>query len=181
MWSSQPHCIDSPSQFFQRSLLTCPLALKAFLEKFDLSLNQFTKMLPIHISQLSELRILNLSCNDFSGSISLAFGMLPKLEALFFHGNSLSGPFPMFVRNLEYLTNFTIASNCLCPREIPIELGNLKQLQVLGLDNCNLVGGIQKFLGNLTKLRSLDILQNHLSGIILTFMGNLTQLKSLCL
>ncbi|XP_059068454.1 receptor-like protein kinase HSL1 [Cryptomeria japonica] len=159
---------------FPRALLHCK-----GLHKLDLSSNHFAGTLPSRISELSELRELNLSFNAFSGSIPQAFGMLPKLEALFFHDNSLSGPFPNFVGNLKSLKNLTFDNNPLRPSVLPTELGNLKKLQQLWLQNCSLVGRIPTFLGNLTQLEELDLSWNHLSGAIpasLMALENLTLL-----
>ncbi|GLJ48951.1 hypothetical protein SUGI_1032800 [Cryptomeria japonica] len=151
------------------------------LQKLDLSSNKFSGTLPSRISELSELRELNLAHNAFSGPIPPAFGMLPNLEALFFHKNSLSGPFPNFVGNLKSLKNLTFDNNPLRLGVLPTELGNLKQLQQLWLQNCSLLGRIPTFLGNLTQLEELDLSLNHLSGEIPTSLMALSNLTDLFL
>ncbi|GLJ48960.1 hypothetical protein SUGI_1033020, partial [Cryptomeria japonica] len=73
-------------------------------------------MLPSHISELSELRVLNLAYNAFSGPIPLALEMITKLKVLFINLN------PNFVGNLVSLKNFRIGGNRLCPGVVPTEL-----------------------------------------------------------
>ncbi|GLJ18356.1 hypothetical protein SUGI_0324860 [Cryptomeria japonica] len=107
-----------------------------YMHKLDLSSNYFAGTLPTRISKLSKLRILNLPNNSFSGSIPPAFGMVAKPESLFFHENSLSGEFPNFFGELKSLKNLTFDNNPLRPGVLPTELGNLKQLQQLWLQNC---------------------------------------------
>ncbi|XP_057870642.2 receptor-like protein kinase HSL1 [Cryptomeria japonica] len=161
---------------FPRGLLYCKR-----LHKLDLSSNHFSGTLPTRISELSDLKELNLAGNSFSGSIPPAFGMLRKLEALFFSENSLNGEFPKFVGNLKSLKNLTFDNNPLHPGVISSELGNLKQLQQLWLQNCSLLGGIPTFLGNLTQLEELDLSLNNLSGEIPTSLMALSNLTHLFL
>ena len=64
---------------------------------------------------------------------------------------------------------------------LPAELGNLTNLQELGLYNNQLSGSIPTELGNLTNLTSLILSSNQLSGFIPTELCNLTNLTALSL
>ncbi|MDM8559109.1 right-handed parallel beta-helix repeat-containing protein [Candidatus Parabeggiatoa sp. HSG14] len=59
---------------------------------------------------------------------------------------------------------------------IPVELGNLTELENLSLNKNNLVGNIPHELGNLTKLSTLHLYKNYLSGNIPHELGNLPNL-----
>ena len=61
--------------------------------------------------------------------------------------------------------------------EIPAELANLTNLQVLSLSKNTLSGEIPAELANLTNLEGLDLLQNELSGEIPEELGNLANLE----
>ena len=62
---------------------------------------------------------------------------------------------------------------------IPPELGDLTNLEWLGLSFNQLSGGIPPELGNLTNLEGLDLWDNQLSGGIPPELGDLTNLQSL--
>ena len=65
--------------------------------------------------------------------------------------------------------------------EIPVELGNLTNLQVLRLNYGTLSGSIPVELGDLTNLQWLDLGINWLSGEIPVELGSLTNLRDLYL
>lgn len=64
---------------------------------------------------------------------------------------------------------------------IPVQLGNLTNLQWLSLQNNQLSGGIPTEISNLTNLRSLNLTNNQLSGSIPVELGNLSSLQFLVL
>jgi len=59
---------------------------------------------------------------------------------------------------------------------LPKELGNLSQLQVMGLNTNSLTGGIPTELGNLENMNLLSLENNSLSGSIPSELGNLSNL-----
>ena len=65
--------------------------------------------------------------------------------------------------------------------QLPVELGNLTNLQRLWLDRNQLSGTIPAQLGNLTSLVELSLWQNQLSGEIPADLGRLTSLERLYL
>ena len=65
--------------------------------------------------------------------------------------------------------------------EIPPELGNLANLETLGLSNNRLSGEIPPELGSLANLEDLSLSGNELSGEIPSELGNLSNLEDLSL
>ncbi|KAK7380533.1 hypothetical protein VNO78_33046 [Psophocarpus tetragonolobus] len=125
------------------------------LEYLDLSWNDFIYVhIPKHIGCFTNLRYLNLSYSEVSGSIPFELGNLSKLEYLNLNNNHLFG-------------------------EIPSQLGKLARLQYLDLrHNNDIHGEIPYQLGNLSQLRYLDLAGNFLSGAIPFQTGNLTMLHT---
>ena len=65
--------------------------------------------------------------------------------------------------------------------ELPVELGDLTNLQILYLNQNMLSGAIPVALGKLTNLEQLSLSQNMLSGEIPAALGDLTNLRQLYL
>ena len=103
-----------------------------------------------------------------------------RVTALRLVANELSGEIPAELENLTNLQVLSFSINTLSG-EIPAELGNLTNLQSLSLSANTLSGEIPEELGNLTNLEGLDLLQNTLSGEIPEELGNLTNLQLLYL
>ena len=59
--------------------------------------------------------------------------------------------------------------------ELPVELGDLTNLQILYLNQNMLSGAIPAALGDLTNLQQLYLSQNMLSGEIPAALGDLSQ------
>ena len=99
---------------------------------------------------------------------------------LLLSGNTLTGPIPPELGNLENLENLGLGFNALTGR-IPRELGALTGLWQLHLAGNALSGPIPAELGNLTNLDSLNLQSNELTGSIPTEFGRLTSLTGLLL
>ncbi|KAF8107870.1 hypothetical protein N665_0116s0075 [Sinapis alba] len=67
-----------------------------------------------------------------------------------------------------------LSYNPFSPGRIPPELGNLTNLQVMWLTECNLIGQIPDSLSRLTRLVDLDLALNDLVGPIPRSLGGLT-------
>ena len=94
--------------------------------------------------------------------------------------NGLNGTIPMELGNLANLEFLDFSSNQLSG-EIPSELGNLANLLELQLHQNQLSGEIPSELGGLANLQTLWLDDNQLSGEIPSELGNLANLHSLWL
>ena len=150
-------------------------------------------------SSFSHLRIIDLSHNDFNGSLPTKF--FQNLHAIingsektgqakylldeflnFIHMDPLSITYKGVERRLmRILTTLTIIdfSSNRFNGEIPEILGELGSLIVLNLSHNSLTGPIPSSLSNLSKLESLDLSSNKLQGRIPAQLVNLDFLEVL--
>lgn len=133
------------------------------LEILNLQVNQLSGEISDKIKNLTKLTFLDLSRNQFRGSIDLA-GM-SNLKYVYLLGNSsLSGKLD-FLPSLTSLVELNI-SDCDFNGEIPLGVGELKNLEVLNLCNNNLEGGLPKECVKPEKMRKLYVGMNKLKGKI---------------
>ena len=109
--------------------------------------------------------------------VGLSEGWLIQLGL---HDNNLTGQLPPELGDLTQLQLLWLEHNFLIGA-IPPELGNLTQLQWLDLFDNSLTGAIPPELGNLTQLERLSLFRNSLTGGIPPEFGDLTQLQFLSL
>ncbi|XP_060195969.1 receptor-like protein 9DC1 isoform X3 [Lycium barbarum] len=177
------YCEESTGQVIELNL--CGSQLQG---KFDSNSSLF---------QLSNLKRLDLSFNDFSGSlISPKFGPISKpiwnltsiqwldlsnnsftgkiqdfksktLYSIFLNHNQLQGPIPKSLLNQQHLRNLFLSQNNLSG-QIDSTICNLKKLILLDLGSNNLEGSIPQCLGEMSRLQALDVSYNSLSGTINT-------------
>ena len=88
----------------------------------------------------------------------------------------MSGEIPLELGNLVNLEQLELLQNQLSG-EIPPELGNLANLQVLSLGGNRLSGEIPPELGNLASLVALALNSNQLTGSLPSSLSQLTALK----
>ena len=101
----------------------------------DLSCNSLTGVIPRDIGGLIGLRSLNLSLNSLSGAIPEKFGELKQLESLDLSNNELSGEIPSSMTALTSLSHMNLSYNNLSGK---IPTGN--QLQTF--DASDYIGNI---------------------------------------
>eukprot|EP00261_Vitis_vinifera_P034717 XP_019075960.1 PREDICTED: leucine-rich repeat receptor-like serine/threonine-protein kinase BAM1 [Vitis vinifera] len=139
------------------STILAPIFHIRSLEKLGITFTNIQGEIPaVGFANLSNLVDLDLSWNNFSGSIPPQLFHLPLLQDLSLDGNSLSG-------------------------KIPEEIGNLSRLQVLSLSGNNFSGSIPPQLFHLPLLQYLYLDDNSLSGKVLAEIGNLSSLRALSL
>jgi hypothetical protein len=107
----------------------------------DLSLNFFNENIPNHIGMLSRLSFLDLSQNNFSGTIPCEITQLTGLQYLYLGSNFFHS-------------------------SIPEKIGALRNLRELDISNANLIGTIPTSIWNMTLLSHLYLGHNNLSGEI---------------
>ncbi|XP_039166973.1 putative receptor-like protein kinase At3g47110 [Eucalyptus grandis] len=104
-----------------------------------------------------------------------------KLQKVGIGNNKFGGVFPKCMGSLSTtLTRFSASINEIIG-EIPEEIGNFSNLEVLHLGANSLSGAIPSNLRNLQNLAVLILNQNNLGGTIPSFLGNLTKLLELYL
>ncbi|KAL2644860.1 hypothetical protein R1flu_012447 [Riccia fluitans] len=139
------------------------------LEVLDLSGTNLTDTIPSSIGELNEsLATLNLSRNSLGGDIPLEISTLKKLVLLDLSLNMLNGSIsiPHSDGDLnETLTFLNLSWNRL-GGEIPLLMGTLKKLVFLDLSHNKLEGEIPPNMVDLTLLSAVDLSNNNLSGVI---------------
>ncbi|KAJ0742384.1 putative histone deacetylase [Helianthus annuus] len=167
--------LSDSDEFLVSNELSTSLGELSHLRYLDLSGNDFLgSRIPEFIGSLKQLTYLNLSFANFSGSIPESFESLGALEILDISSNELMGSIPTFSAKL---IDLDLSSNYL-NGSIPKSLRKLIALEVLHLDNNELTGPIPTFPGKVTKLY---LSANYLSGSIPESIGKLADLTDLYL
>ncbi|KAL5830645.1 hypothetical protein ACOSQ3_020113 [Xanthoceras sorbifolium] len=161
---------------------------------------------PVRVSKakksFSMLRILDLSNNNFSGSLSRRYfqnleammEVIEYRESLFYRRRKLEYMGNQYYQNsitvtmkgvdiqmekiLNIFTTIDLSSNMFGGR-IPDMIGRLISLKVVNFSHNNLIGHIPLSLENMTELESLDLSSNRLEGEIPKQLTSLTFLSVL--
>ncbi|CAN6717070.1 unnamed protein product [Malus baccata var. baccata] len=153
------------------------------LKTLYLSGNDFSDHFPSEFSNFKSLENLYLSYTGLKGQIPKVSGNFCKLKVLSLSGNNFDGGIEEFWRSLSNCPNNTLESldlsYCELEGQLPAFLGMFKSLQNLYLGGNNLWGSIPDSIGNLSSLRTLDLISNHLWGSIPDSIGNLSSLRTL--
>ncbi|XP_062189885.1 probable inactive receptor kinase At5g10020 [Phragmites australis] len=142
------------------------------LSVLDLSLNALGgSVLPTFFLSPT-LTVLNLSGNSFTGTISfqsthstesILLSSQPVLKIVDLSSNSLSGPLPPDISNLQKLVFLTLAMNELSG-EIPSEISKLQELEYVDLSYNHLTGRIPDMPQ--TGLKIFNVSYNNLQGTV---------------
>ncbi|KAM4076234.1 hypothetical protein ACJW30_12G047200 [Castanea mollissima] len=134
----------------------------------DLSANSLEGPLP-HFP--TNLTLLNLSKNQFSGSISSLCKINGQLFAyLDLSNNMLSGRLPDCFMQWPKLVILNLAGNHFFG-EVPSSLGSLSVLNTLSLNNNNFSGNFPLSLRNCSSLIVMDMRNNRFSGNVPAWIG----------
>ncbi|XP_061950596.1 cuscuta receptor 1-like [Populus nigra] len=130
----------------------------------NLSRNDFSGSIPSSISNMSLLEVLDLSNNGLSGNIpeQLVENCL-SLRVLMLSNNYLKGQFFWKNFNLKYFTELILRGNQLTGI-LPNSLSNCSALQVLDVSLNNLSGTIPRWIVNMSSLQYLDLSENNFFG-----------------
>ncbi|KAL8125472.1 hypothetical protein AgCh_012963 [Apium graveolens] len=147
------------------------------VERLDLSHQGLQGNVSI-IFELKELKWLDLSYNNFHGSIPSKVGLLSQLEFLDLSFNKFESSVPTELGRLRNLKSLNLSNNLLTG-DIPDELEGLVQLHDLQLFINKFIGSIPDWVGNLTNLRLFTAYENLLVGRIPERLGSVSGLTVL--
>ncbi|PHT82863.1 hypothetical protein T459_11306 [Capsicum annuum] len=147
------------------------------LQVLNLGNNSFTGSIPCSFSNVSTHETLNLNFNSIEGQIPKVIGSLLNLKVLNLKGNKLVGFIHMSLSNASRLESLEISYNSLQGNilewignlhkhesEIPKEISNLVELEVLDLSGNSFSGSLDMEIFNISGLRVISISNNNLSG-----------------
>ncbi|XP_051140142.1 receptor-like protein EIX2 [Andrographis paniculata] len=154
-----------------------PICNARSLRWLDLSYNKFVGEIPNCWDNMStDLKVLNLGNNNFSGQIPQSLGLLGSLQTLYLNDNGLSGEFPLALKNCKYLQLIDVGGNKLAGH-IPNWIGaNYKEMKYLVFRQNGFDGEIPRQVCYLTQIRVLDLSMNNLSGQVPRCLDNITSL-----
>ncbi|OMP01415.1 hypothetical protein COLO4_11886 [Corchorus olitorius] len=146
------------------------------LEELDLSFNyDLQGTLPPCLNNLTSLKVLDLSVNQFNGTISCDL-LSTSLQELILSTNSFEGNLPPCLNNSISLKVLDLSLN-LFGGTIPCDLLS-SSLQWLVLQGNSLEGNLPQCLNNWTSLNLLDLSWNQFSGNISSnLLSSLTSLE----
>ncbi|XP_023750749.2 receptor-like protein EIX1 [Lactuca sativa] len=176
------------------------ISMLSNIQHLDLSWNSIEGIIPSVFSNMSSLRVLDLSRNMLHSSVPIMANLLEldlsvnqltniedvgiwrqcHLKQLFALRN------PSEIERIDPPQNVSECSQYALERldlswclngTIPEAFGRLTNLRVLSLWNSSLTGPIPESLGRLRFLEVLDLHDNELTGPIPTFLGNLSRVN----
>ncbi|KAJ6812319.1 putative LRR receptor-like serine/threonine-protein kinase [Iris pallida] len=156
------------------------LANLTFLRRIDFSSNDFHGPIPQELSRLSRLQNLNLSSNSLSGVIPVELSHCLGIQTIDMSYNMLRGYIPGEFGSLSSLYGLDLTNNSISG-QIPASLANASSLIFLGLAGNPLSGEIPSSLGKLYVLEMLHLGANNLKGFIPRSLWNLSSLEFLYL
>ncbi|KAJ4974335.1 hypothetical protein NE237_007509 [Protea cynaroides] len=151
------------------------------LEILDLSKNQFQGSIPKEVSNCKNLYIMNLADNKFNGCTPLEIGLLPNLETLVLGNNKLSREIPESLLNLSKLAFLDYSRNSF-GGDIQEIFGKFERLQYLILYANNFIGGLTTSgILKLPNLVRLDLTNNNFTGPLPVELSEMPKMKYLFL
>ncbi|CAN8270740.1 unnamed protein product [Cochlearia groenlandica] len=164
--------------------------------------NSFTREIPASICEITDLQILSIRNNRFSGSfpkcwrsslilfeidasennlsgeIPASLGALPSLSILLLNNNAMEGNIPNSLKKCSGLTYIELGGNKLTG-EIPREILTLSNLRILNLSRNSMSGSIPENISELSYLETLDLSRNGFSGTIPPSLAAISSLRKL--
>ncbi|RQP03050.1 hypothetical protein POPTR_018G120800v4 [Populus trichocarpa] len=153
-------------------------SLVSWLSHLDISRNRIHNEIPTEIgAYFPRLVFLNLSRNDFSGSIPSSISNMSLLEVLDLSNNGLSGNIPEQLVEGCLSLGVLVLSNNYLKGQFFWKKFNLTYLTELILKGNQLTGILPNSLSNGSRLETLDVSLNNLSGKIPRWMFSLLYLN----
>jgi len=125
-----------------------------------LMLNNLNGTLPSSISNLSELKILELPFNNLTGNIPQSITELSNLETFDVNGNRLTGELPASIGNLKNLKKLHVSSNKLSGT-LPVSIEQLTNIEIFNVFDNNFKGHVPEGLAKCKNLKELMLADNH--------------------
>merc|ERR1712238_32619 len=148
--------------------------------ELDLMENNLIGALPPELKVLSDsLRVINVRKNKLSGELPApTISDLTNLEVLDLSSNRFSGAVLPQLFDATSLTRLSLFENALSSF-IPTELGQLRKLNVLDIGSNRLTSSIPSTIDRLSELVGLSVFDNMLSGTVPSELANLQSLETL--
>jgi len=151
------------------------------LEVADLHGNDFAGPIPDIDEVHDKMSFFAVQDNSFDSKIPSNITNLPNLKHLDVSANKISIPFPEGMSSLTNLVSLYTGMNGFFTHAIPDFLKGMTNLKELSMKQNQLSGTIPMWLGDLTNLHVLDLDFNRLSGSIPSELGKLTLMDTLML
>ncbi|XP_059316028.1 LRR receptor-like serine/threonine-protein kinase FLS2 [Lycium ferocissimum] len=130
-------------------------------------------------TQLENVNVIDLSLNNFVGTIPSRIGEVPGIRSVSLSGNKIQGPIPeSFCQSTNVLQVLDLSNNSLSGT-IRRNLGNCKSLIYLNLGQNKLTGSVPKELERVTSLCYLDLKGNQFEGSFPRVIENFQDLEIL--
>ncbi|KAL0692757.1 hypothetical protein Bca4012_059937 [Brassica carinata] len=166
------------SRNFIRDSIPLSILSSPTLQTLDLSFNDLSGEIPQTLN-LPSLQSLYLSSNSFNGSLpSHLCHNSTQIKIVKLSGNYFSGEFPPGFGKCLFLEHLCLGMNNLTG-EIPDVFEGLTQLKYLSAQTNKLTGGIPRSLANSPSLNLLNLRNNSLTGPLLLNCTAMVSLNSL--
>ncbi|XP_039173414.1 probable LRR receptor-like serine/threonine-protein kinase At3g47570 [Eucalyptus grandis] len=163
--------------------LPAELSFLSKLQQLKLGFNGLTGNIPPSSANLSSLQVFITNSNNLSGSgqstdldFLCSLTNSTKLKVLCARRNALGGRMPNCISNLSITLSWFLLSGNHISGVLPSGIGNLINLEILGMMANNISGNIPSEIGNLNKMKIMYLGQNDFSGQIPGSIGNLRML-----
>ncbi|KAL8482320.1 hypothetical protein ACS0TY_028477 [Phlomoides rotata] len=135
-----------------------------FLRSLDISSNNFKGLIPSEPANLRRLKELNVRFNSLASTeIPSWLGHLSRLRYLYLNNNTFSGTIPLSLFNISRLQTLDMSYNFL-DGNLPQKIANFSFLGTLNLAGNTLTGSIPNGLFNISSLIEINMRYNKLSG-----------------
>ncbi|XP_024156122.1 receptor-like protein 2 [Rosa chinensis] len=154
------------------------------LTKLDLESNYLTGIIPRSLYSCKSLKAIRISYNKLEGEIHPDILSLKSLSFLSLCHNRLTNitgamKILMYCKSLEILA----FPGSFVGEEMPdldmVDFDGFRNLRLLSLNDCELIGHIPAYLSKLEKLELLYLRNNRITGSIPSWLGNLSRLYSI--
>ena len=137
------------------------------LEQLDLSYNALSGTIPASLASLTQLHALNLTANHFHGNISVIIdhSQMTELSILLLSSNSFSGSIAPGFGRMTFMTEVDLSQN-LFAGELPSDLGSLHDLRYLNVESNKFKGRLPRNIWLLPQLLVLKLAYNGFDDYI---------------